>query len=83
MADIERNMDGDLIEKDHELKIMDLNVLLNEKLNQLKALEVHLDKLRTVEVKRIEFKKAHLSAEIENLKAHIQRISVIDIKKQK
>ena len=83
MADINRNIDGDLILKDEKLRQMNLVVLINEKLNQLKKLDVHLDQLRTVEMKRIELKKETLMREISELKKDLNNPQVIDVEPNK
>lgn len=82
MADIQRN-DKDIMLRDMELFIKHLQVLLSEKLNQLKQLDVHLDNLRTVEMKRIELKKATLEKEILEIKQEIKNKSVIEVKPNK
>ncbi|NIU85163.1 MAG: hypothetical protein GWN64_17215 [Candidatus Thorarchaeota archaeon] len=82
MADIQRN-DKDIMLRDMELFIKHLQVLLSEKLNQLKQLDVHLDNLRTVEMKRIELKKATLEKEIQEIKYEIKQKSVIDVTPKK
>jgi len=82
MADIPRN-DRDIMLRDMELFVKHLQVLLSEKLNQLKQLDVHLDNLRTVEMKRIELKKATLEKEIQELEHEIKKKSVIDITPKK
>jgi len=79
MGDIDRS-GNELIREDQELRVQYLNVILSEKLNQLKQLDVHLDRLRTVEMKQIELKKATLAKEIVRVKATIQKESVIEIK---
>lgn len=79
MSDIQRN-EKDIMMRDAELFIKHLQVLLSEKLNQLKQLDVHLDNLRTVEMKRIELKKCTLEKEIQEIEYEIQRKSVIEVK---
>jgi hypothetical protein len=81
MADVNRSSsDSDIMIRKPELYLQHLEIILNEKLNQIKALDVHLDQLRTVEMKRIELKKATLEEEIKALKAEIGRKTVIEIK---
>lgn len=78
MGDIDRNS-NEIMRDDPELRVQYLNVVLSEKLNQIKQLDVHLDKLRTVEMKQIELKKATLEKEIARVRYMIQNESAIDI----
>jgi hypothetical protein len=78
MADINRgSVNGDLVKEVPELWKKQLQVLLNEKENQLKQLDVHLDHLRTVEIKRIELKQGILLKEIEQLKIDVAKAGAI------
>ena len=74
MADISRN-DSEIVVRNADLFVKHLHILLSEKLNQIKALDVHLDHLRTVEMKRVEFKKDTLEREIQELKQEIKEKS--------
>ena len=81
MADINRSSsDSDIMVRKPELYLQHLEIIYNEKLNQIKGLDVHLDQIRTVEMKRIELKKATLEEELKALKAEIGRKTVIEIK---
>jgi hypothetical protein len=73
MADIERNP-NELVAQDPVLKKKHLIILLNEKANQLKQLDVRLEHIQTVEVKQLEFKQATLHKEIAYLKHQIGQI---------
>lgn len=66
---------GDDILKQH------LEIQINEKLNQLKQLDVRLDHIMTVEVKQIELKKNELRKEVESIQQELNRkIKTIEIK---
>ena len=81
MADIRNSINGDLIRNDEKLRELDLQVRINEKLNHLKALEVHLDNLRTVQMKQVELKKEALKKEISELQRELKSPSprIIDV----
>lgn len=80
MGDIPRS-GSDLVLKDDTLFIKHLEILINEKLNQLKQLDVRLDHLMTVEVKQIELKKEELKKEIEAIQLDLKKKSkIIEIK---
>lgn len=83
MGDIKPHNTTDLIHSKSELYTMHLNILLNDKLNQLKQQDVLLDHLRTVKIKEIEFKKSTLQEEIKELRREIQEKSVINVKEVK
>jgi hypothetical protein len=79
--DLPRNEnDGALIQRFPDLYIKQLNIILAEKQNQLKQLDVRLDHIMTVEVKQIELKKDTLQKEILSLQTEISRKSAIEIK---
>lgn len=78
MADIQRN-DRNLVHGDPELKKMWLTIQINERLSQLKSLDVLLDKIMTVEVKQLELKKEELKKEIVLLQNEVSRQPIIEI----
>lgn len=63
MADKNSNQHA-LIEANIDLQLQHAQILLNEKINQVKQLEVSLDKFKTVEIKRIEHDIACAKKEI-------------------
>ncbi len=77
MADINRS-GSDLILRDEVLKRKHLAILISEKLNQLKQLDVRLDHIMTVEVKQVELKKDELVKEIESIQQELSRNNVIE-----
>ena len=78
MADIQRN-ERMLVQGDPELKRMWLEVQVNERLNQLKGLDVLLDKIMTVQVKELELKKEELKKEILSLQTELSRQTIIEV----
>lgn len=77
MGDIKRHIENTELQIRHpKLYIKELNVRLNEKLNQLKQLDVQLDYLRTVKVEELELQKSFLEKDIEDLKLTIRKKSV-------
>lgn len=64
---------SDIVKYDDELKTKHLQILVNEKLNQLKQLDVRLDHILTVEVKQIELKQDELKAEIVSIQQELNR----------
>jgi hypothetical protein len=78
MADISRSGPHDLILKDNKLYKQHLTILINEKKNQLKQLDVTLDKIKSVEVKKIELTKETLQKEIQELSAEVNKPRIID-----
>lgn len=79
MSDLNRS-GSDIVLRDAGLKRKLLQIQVNEKLNQLKQLDVRLDHLMTVEVKQIELKKDELIKEIESIQQELNRKNVIEIK---
>lgn len=78
--DIQRS-GSDLILRNEELYKQHLQIMVNEKLNQLKQLDVRLDHILTVEVKQIELKKNELMKEIESIQQELDRKSnIIEVK---
>lgn len=77
MVDINRS-GSDLILRDEHLRRKHLQILINEKLNLLKQLDVRLDHLMTVEVKQIELKKDELVKEIESIQQELNQDNVIE-----
>lgn len=78
MADINRN-DRSLVQGDPELKARWLTIQVNERLNQLKQLDVLLDKMMTVDIKQLELKKEELKKEITSLQNELSRLTIIEI----
>ena len=78
MSDIQRN-DRQLVHGDPELKKMWLTIQINERENQLKQLDVLLDKIKTVDIKQLELKKEELKKEIINLQNELGRQTIIEI----
>lgn len=80
MSDINRS-GSDLVLRDNELYKKHLQILKNEKLNQLKQLDVRLDHILTVEVKQIELKHDELKKEIESIQQELdQKNNIIEVK---
>lgn len=78
--DMRRN-DGDLVKYGDDIMCQHLEIQINEKLNQLKQLDVRLDHIMTVEVKQIELKKNELKKEVESIQQELNRKSkIIEIK---
>jgi len=72
---------SDIVLRDIGLFKQHLQILINEKLNQLKQLDVRLDHILTVEVKQIELKKNELAKEIESIQQELdQKNNIIEVK---
>jgi hypothetical protein len=71
MADLNRGDTYDLILKDNGLKKKHLIILLNEKVNQIKALKNTLEKMKTVDFKKIELQQDILTEEIKGIKEEL------------
>lgn len=78
MADIQRN-DRQLVQGDPELKKMWLAIQISERVNQLKQLDVLLDKIMTVDVKQLDLKKEELKKEIISLQTELHRQTIIEV----
>lgn len=78
MADISRN-DRALVQGDPELRVKWLAIQINERKNQLKQLDVLLDKILTVEIKQLELKKDEVKKEIISLQNELDRQTIIEI----
>lgn len=72
MSDINRS-GSDLVKYSDDMKMKHLQILINEKINLLKSLDVRLDHLLTVEVKQIELKQDELKAEIVSIQQELNR----------
>ena len=72
MGDLNRSGMSDLVLADDALKRKHILIQISEKLNQLKQLEVNLDRLKTVEMQRIELAKETLLKEIKNLRSEVK-----------
>ena len=87
MGDINRSGSHELIEANIELKIQYYEIQLNEKINQIKQLDATLDKMKSVEIKRVELAKALAKKEIVQIQSDLQQLRVkekaIDVKKSK
>ena len=68
MADINERV-YNLIQADSELKKRHTEILINEKLNLLKQLDVQLDHIETVQVPQIKLRQSTIEKEIGDLKA--------------
>lgn len=80
MSDINRS-GSDMILRDDGMRKKHMQILVNEKINQLKQLDVRLDHLMTVEVKQIELKQDELRHEIESIQQELNRANkIIDVK---
>lgn len=76
-----RRGDSDLVVYGDDILKQHLEIQVNEKLNQLKQLDVRLDHIMTVEVKQIELKKSELKKEVESIQQELNRkIKTIEIK---
>jgi hypothetical protein len=72
MGDINRS-GSDLVKYDDSMKQKHLQILINEKINLLKQLDVRLDHILTVEVKQIELKQDELKTEIVSIQQELNR----------
>lgn len=70
MGDINRS-GSDLVKYNDVMRKMHLQILINEKINLLKQLEVRLDHIMTVEVKQIELKREELKTEIVSIQQEL------------
>lgn len=78
MADINRN-DNSLIHADHDLKTKYLKIKVSEALNQIKAIDVQIDRINTVDLHGLELKKDELRKQIELLQAELNKLTSIEI----
>jgi len=74
MSDINRSGTHELIEANIELKIQHYEIILNEKLNQIQQLDATLDKVKSVEIKRLELAKALAKKEIVQIQADLKQL---------
>lgn len=75
------NNTTDLVRNDDGLNKKHLQIIINEKINLLKQLEVRLDHIMTVEVKQIELKMDVLKKEVEAIQRELDNKSnIIDVK---
>jgi len=82
MSDINRSGASDIVLKDNYLKRQWIAIQISEKENQLKQLDVVLDKLHNVELKRILHSIDRTKKEIEELKDEMKTI-IVDVKAKK
>ena len=76
MGDLNRGGQNELVEANIELKIQYYEIQLNEKLSQIKNLEVTLDKVKSVEIKKLEFAMALAKKEITQIQADLKQLQV-------
>jgi hypothetical protein len=76
MADIDRDGTSlEIIDSNSELKKKHIQILINEKTNQIKQLEVRLDHMKTVEMKQIELRIETLQIEVNRLITELTKTS--------
>ena len=68
MVDIKRSGDSNLVLRVPALKRKHLAISISERENQIKGLHLLLEKMKTVDMKRIELQIDTLTREIEDLK---------------
>lgn len=79
MSDLQRSESNyDIIQRDDGLKRKHLTIILNEKINQVKGLENTLERMKTVDFKKIELQKEILEKEITDLRQELTEKPVID-----
>jgi hypothetical protein len=79
MADLQRSESNyDIILRDEGLKKKHLTIILNEKINQVKGLENTLERMKTVDFKKIELQKEILEKEIVDLKQELDIKPTVD-----
>jgi hypothetical protein len=79
MADLQRSESNyDIILRDEGLKKKHLIIILNEKINQVKGLENTLERMKTVDFKKIELQKEILEKEIVDLKQELDIKPTVD-----
>lgn len=78
MSDLQRNDSHDLIIRDNGLKKKHLAIVINEKITQMKQLDITLERMKTVDFKKIELQKEILAKEIEERKKELKRLDSVD-----
>jgi hypothetical protein len=69
MSDIDRGGSStDIMLRDEKLRKFHEEILISEKLNQIKQLDLMIDKMKTVDMRRLELKQQTLAREIEELR---------------
>lgn len=81
MSDIQRNDTHDLVLRDNGLKKKHLAIIISEKKNQIRQLDVTLDKMKTVDFKKIELTKETYEKEIQALTTELKRMDAINVGK--
>lgn len=82
MSDIDRAGVSDLVLRDNYLKRQWIAIQVSEKEIQLKQLDVALDRLQSVDIKKIIHAKDKCKRELEELKRALEN-TVVDVKEVK
>lgn len=81
MADLQRGM-NEIILRDDKLKKKHLEIIISEKINQVKQMEVTLERMKTVDMQKVELAIASTHKEIEEFKIELSQLNgkIIDVK---
>lgn len=76
MADLDRSGGHELIRKMPKLQKQHLEIILSEKRNQIKKLQVALDHLKTVDIKKIEHQIDLTTEEIRHIEKELKNVII-------
>lgn len=78
MADLVRGGESEEFLNNKRLQAKHIQILINERVNQIKQYEVKLERMKTVEMQQLELTIEKLQIEIETLTTNLKQIQIDD-----